>query len=220
MNDPGPTPIDLRNAASILAALHTVCSHDLPNQMVSLHSLLHLLEMEELDRLSTDGREYLHRLLHVAEKTATLVDFLKESVRLVAYEPKRNRIHLRELLDELRLESRTYFDGPATWTLELGAATITSDESLLLLAFAGIVKGLAGPAKVAIVRWDARSDEGTVVLQAAMRFAAPTASPWTDPRLDLVLARARLQRLGVAVTPLTASPETAGVRLRFPAEAP
>jgi hypothetical protein len=40
-----------------------------------------------------------------------------------------------------------------------------------------------------------------------------------EPRLDLLLARARLQKLGISVTPLTASAETAGVRLRFPGEA-
>ena len=221
MSDPVPQPIDHRDAASILAAVHPVCSHDLPNQMVSLHSLLHLVEMEEVDRLSNDGREYLHRLHRVAEKTATLVDFLKEAIRLVSYEPKRGRVDLGDLIEELRLESRTFFDVVPAWSVELGAVAVVSDESLLLRALTELLRGLAGKSTVAAVRWESRSDGDATIVQMAMRFASPAASPWIDPRLDVVLARARLQRMRILVSPLTlASAELVGVRLRFPLEAP
>src|ERR1700710_810382 len=136
---------DVRDPAEhLLAAIHPVCSHDLPNQMVSLHSLLHLVEMEEVDRLSNDGREYLHRLHHVAEKTAKLVDFLKESVRLVSYVPKPSRVDLRELLEELRAESRTFVEGTPAWSAELLTPILVSDETQLLRALGECVKGLAG----------------------------------------------------------------------------
>ena len=223
MSDPGPVPIDDRDdrdaASQILAAVHPVCSHDLPNQMVSLHSLLHLVEMEEVDRLSTDGREYLTRLHHVAEKTATLVDFLKESVRLVTYVPKMGRVDLRELIEELRLESRTFLDSTPAWSAELGAASVPSEEASLLRALTELVKGLAGSEKVAALRWFGRDDGNGVVLDLALRFAAPMANPTTEPRLDFVLAKSRLQSLRISVAPLTASPDTVGVRLRFPTEA-
>jgi hypothetical protein len=221
MSDPVPQPIDVRDAASVLAAVHPVCSHDLPNQMVSLHSLLHLVEMEEVDRLSDDGREYLHRLHRVAEKTATLVDFLKEAVRLVSYQPKRGRVDLRELLEEVRHESRKFFEVVPAWTVELGIPAVVCDEALLLQAFADLLKGLAGTSTVTAVRWESRVDGDAAIVQMAMRFASPAPSAWRDPRLEVVLARARLQRMRILVSPLTlASPELVGVRLRFPQEAP
>jgi hypothetical protein len=225
MNDPAPVPIETCDPAhdaaqQILATVHPVCSHDLPNQMVSLHSLLHLLEMEEVDRLSNDGREYLHRLHHVAKKTATLVDFLKEAVRVLSCVPKPGRVDLREIIEELRLESRIFLDGTPTWSADLAVPAVTGDEALLHRGFNEIVKGLAGPAKLASLRWQSHADAGDTIVDLAVRYASPVPNPWTEPRPDLALGRIRFQQMRIAVVPLSASsPETAGVRFRFPSEA-
>ena len=52
----------------LLRAMHKVFSHDLPNQMVVLQSLLHLLDQEESARLSDKGREYVRRLLNATKR--------------------------------------------------------------------------------------------------------------------------------------------------------
>jgi hypothetical protein len=223
MNDPGPTPKDNSDAASILAAMHKVCNHDLPNKMVDIFLLLRQIEEREVDRLSNEGHDLVYRLNQVADTTATLVDFLKESVLLASYVPKPGRVDLRELLEELQIIlSRTYLSGDPTWTAEVTAPTAVCDVQGVLRALTEMIKGLAGDQKISAIRWKAHADggKGGVILQMEMRFAAPTANPWKKPRRDLLLARARLQRIGTLVAPLSFSAaDLTGVRLRFPTEA-
>ena len=54
----------------LLRGMQKVCSHDLPNQIVVLQSLLQMLQLEEADRLSPDGRDYVRRLQKVTRRTA------------------------------------------------------------------------------------------------------------------------------------------------------
>src|SRR6266542_384953 len=54
--------ISLAKAERLLRSMHKVFSHDLPNQMVVLQSLLQLLRQEEAQNLTDDGREYVRRL--------------------------------------------------------------------------------------------------------------------------------------------------------------
>src|SRR5687768_4742282 len=73
-------------ARHVLGRMHKAFSHDLPNQMVALQSLLHLLEVGEAGRLSPDGQECVARLHNVARKAAAMVRFLKEMGRLASYQ--------------------------------------------------------------------------------------------------------------------------------------
>jgi light-regulated signal transduction histidine kinase (bacteriophytochrome) len=91
-------------AERILRGMHKVYSHDLPNQLVVLQSLLQLLQMEELDRLSPDGREYVERLTSAARTTGSMVRFLKEMGRLHGYQPQLEDITLSVLGRELSAE--------------------------------------------------------------------------------------------------------------------
>jgi light-regulated signal transduction histidine kinase (bacteriophytochrome) len=222
MNEPTPVIPDRAAAVAndpalaerLLTAVHPVCSHDLPNQMVSLHSLLNLLDMEEVDRLGEEGREYLHRLQNVAGKMATLIDFLKESVRLARLVPKRERIELAGLLEELRIETRSFLDGTPDWATSLEADAVTSDEAALSQSLLEILRGSAGSSQTLTVHWESRKIGDEVTLQlAAEGAAAPSlaAEPW------LVLARERLARLGVVVT-TQVSGDGSRFSLRFPTE--
>jgi signal transduction histidine kinase len=201
-------------AERLLATVHPVCSHDLPNQMVSLHSLLNLLDMEEVDRLGEEGREYLHRLQNVAGKMATMIDFLKESVRLARLVPKRERIELGSLLEELRIETRTFLDGTLGWSTGLEADVVTSDEAALLQSLLEILRGSAGSSQTLSVRWESHTSGDDVTLQLSVEGAAASLAgePW------LVLARERLVRLGVVVT-TQVSGDGSRFSLRFPTEA-
>src|SRR6266446_5901695 len=69
-------------AERLLAAMHKVFSHDLPNQLVVVQSLLSLLQLEDEANLSQDGKEHLARLRGAAGRAGLLVDFLKEMARL------------------------------------------------------------------------------------------------------------------------------------------
>jgi signal transduction histidine kinase len=103
--DPAAGPeSDAERAARLLHGMHKVFSHDLPNQMVVLQSLLQLLQMEELDGLSPDGREYVERLSSAARKAGAMVRFLKDMARLSQYQPRLETISLTALARELGAE--------------------------------------------------------------------------------------------------------------------
>src|SRR6266542_6419629 len=53
-----PNSTNAARASRLLEALHPVCSHDLPNQIVALQSLLQLFSWDEADHLTPQGREY------------------------------------------------------------------------------------------------------------------------------------------------------------------
>src|SRR5262245_32158836 len=58
----------LEQTERLLACFRRAAGHDLPNQLVGLQGLLHVLELEEADRLSADGRAYLQRLVAAARR--------------------------------------------------------------------------------------------------------------------------------------------------------
>jgi signal transduction histidine kinase len=85
----------------LLAAMHRVFSHDLPNQLVVVQSLINLLAEEE-NNLSADGREILTRLAQAAQRAGGMVDFLKEMARLSKLVETMEVIPLAALARELQ----------------------------------------------------------------------------------------------------------------------
>src|SRR5689334_11074635 len=61
-----------------LTSMHKVCNHDLPNQLVVLQSLLKLMELEEAEHLSEQGREFVRRMQNASQHASSMVRFLKE----------------------------------------------------------------------------------------------------------------------------------------------
>jgi hypothetical protein len=88
----------------LLEACRKGLDHDLPNQLVALHGLLQLLKMEESDRLSPAGLDYLQRLVRVVQRTQALARTLKELARLGSGLPSTGMVALPELVEEVLAE--------------------------------------------------------------------------------------------------------------------
>src|SRR5437667_10877292 len=88
----------------LLRGMHKVISHDLPNQIVAVRGLLQLLSLEEADRLTEVGREYVRRLHSAAGRAAELLRFLKEMERLHSFTVQQEMVPLSALARELQGE--------------------------------------------------------------------------------------------------------------------
>ena len=95
---------DPERPARLLRAMHKVLSHDLPNHLVVVQSLIQLLEVEERDHLGTQGREYLTRLIGAAQRTQMLSKYLKDLDRLQGLTETQDLIHLPTLLEEIQVD--------------------------------------------------------------------------------------------------------------------
>ncbi len=73
--------------APLLAALQQALGHDLPNQLIAVQGLARLLELEQGERLSAEGRDYLARLAAAAARAHALVAELAGLVRQARQAP-------------------------------------------------------------------------------------------------------------------------------------
>jgi signal transduction histidine kinase len=67
----------------LLAAYQQALGHDLPNRLVAVQGLVQLLQLEEGDKLSAEGREYLEQLAALARRAHEMVRALAEVGQLV-----------------------------------------------------------------------------------------------------------------------------------------
>src|SRR5438552_1922652 len=74
----GDPPAPPRAAERVLAYMQPALGHDLPNLLVAVQGLLQILELDERDRLSSDGRDYLRRLSATTQRAQALVRMLKD----------------------------------------------------------------------------------------------------------------------------------------------
>lgn len=201
--DPGET-----RAARLLRGMHKVFSHDLPNQMVVLQSLLQLLQMEESERLSADGREYVERLGSAARKTAGMVRFLKEMGRLHSYQPQFEEVPLVALARELRAELNQLYPGRTleyTWDWKLPGVRLDYRPFLqAVLELLQLRVEAAGGAACQVLGM-ARDQPPWVVLDFRVQPVPARAN--LDQRLEIVLAREWLASGGAE---LILNPEEAG----------
>ena len=83
--DPGLTaadaPAGAAPAEALFACLGKALGHELPNHFVAIQGLARVLEWEELDRLSNDGKNYLRRLAGAAERAHGLIRTLADVIR-------------------------------------------------------------------------------------------------------------------------------------------
>ena len=91
-------------AERLLRNMDKVFSHDLPNEIVVVQSLLQFLSLEETERLSDNGREYVRRLQNATRRASDMVRFLKEMARVNAYACKMETVALVSLARELQGE--------------------------------------------------------------------------------------------------------------------
>jgi light-regulated signal transduction histidine kinase (bacteriophytochrome) len=96
-------------ADRLLAAMHPVFSHDLPNQLVVVQSLATFLELEEMDALSPQAREYVTKLASAAKRAGQMVQFLKQMARLNGLDESVDTVQLAHLNREIRAAIREQF---------------------------------------------------------------------------------------------------------------
>jgi len=180
----------------LLRAMHKVFSHDLPNQMVVIQSLLQLLDQEESARLSDKGREYVRRLLNATKRGGDMVRFLKEMGRLSDRTITPETISLSALARELQGELRRQcparqFEFDWQWNV----AAIVGDPRVLLQAMIELFAGFLHP-EGETCRVSASSEHYGEAIELAFHVeeTAPTALPPVNPqtfeqRMEIILAR-------------------------------
>jgi light-regulated signal transduction histidine kinase (bacteriophytochrome) len=224
MNEPHPDPVDVGNptfdaSPEVLSAIRWACSHDLPTKVAVIAGLLEKLGESEVDRLSNDGFEYVHRLRHAVQESTGIVQFLKEAVKLSSCIPKSGRVDLRDIVKELRLKARTFVDDKIVWSADLSVPFAFADAAKLLDGLSEMLMGLTGPERnVRAIHWRSRADAGGVVLDLEIRGVGTVPVSRNRPPRQLVLGKARLRHLGIEVEPLTPASRD-GFGLRFPSEA-
>jgi light-regulated signal transduction histidine kinase (bacteriophytochrome) len=207
-------------SSRLLRTMHTVLSHDLPNQVVALQSLLQMLELEEAGRLSEEGQEYVTRLRRVAGKAGAMARFLKEMSRLDGYRVCLEEVSVSALRRQLKVEFQqsvpdATFDCPAGGDIPV----ISADPRLLAQGLVEVLRSVAE--RLAVPRYELRlsafrADGGVelhVELSAAGQLASahyPERTPIAE-RLEFMLAREILATFGARLTQLS----EAGGQTRF-----
>jgi light-regulated signal transduction histidine kinase (bacteriophytochrome) len=176
--------------------MHKVFSHDLPNQMVVLQSLLQLLSEEETPRLSEEGREYVRRLQNATKHASELVRFLKDMGRLNVFMNKSETISLNALARELQGELQNrHVDKRFEFEWQWNAPTIVGDPRTFSRALLELFAAFLPPQSTEC-RVSARSTAVTHAIELAFRLEVkPEAVPpianakMLDQRMEIVLAR-------------------------------
>lgn len=88
----------------LLAVLQKGLGHELPNRLLAIQGLAHLLDLEEGQRLGPDGKEYLQRLTAATQRTHALVKALTDLTRAARATELPERICLPEALREAAAE--------------------------------------------------------------------------------------------------------------------
>ena len=192
-----PNPPAPPLAQRVLEAMHPVCSHDLPNQVVALQSLLQLFAWDEAANLSPQGREYFERLQSVAGKTVAYVQFLKEMARLARQTPQIESLRVPHLVAEVSAEvQRLHPDHVWTWQCRLDVEDVRADRRLV---HKGLLHFLRVPVLLGLgattIEMHTAAQPGHVAWNIAASpasGAAPACSEAAllEKRLELMLAQA------------------------------
>ncbi len=183
-----PTENDTDRADRLLGKMHRVLSHDLPNQIVALQSLLQLMEMDDAHRLGQEGRAYVGRLHRVARRAAGMVRFLKEMERLNEYERRVEEMPVASLLREIKAELHQQLDG-AVGEYRFGSEVkaVRADPRRLVLAVVEVVRYLLDrfPGNAPVLQLHGQAVPDGMVLCGELSWGAgPPRSTSALPRSD------------------------------------
>jgi signal transduction histidine kinase len=101
----------LKLGEQLLAAFRQAMGHDMPNHLVAAQGLVRLLEMDEKERLSPAGKEYLGRLTIVLQRVEALTRMLAEICRVGRDEQPAERVSIAEVAQEVSVEMNQLFPG-------------------------------------------------------------------------------------------------------------
>jgi signal transduction histidine kinase len=109
------TPADMTRRLDVLNRLllgiQKAVGHELPNQIVAQRGMLQLLEMEDGERLSDNGRDYLRRVSAATSRAGNLIGALSEIVRFFRQPHVPEAVILAEVAHEAGLEVIRLFPG-------------------------------------------------------------------------------------------------------------
>jgi signal transduction histidine kinase len=92
-------------AARLFAVLQKALRHELPNTLIGVQGMARLLALEEGERLSDEGRNYLERITAGAAKAHALVTALAEVARLGRAPDTTGTVDLGEVVAEAVAEA-------------------------------------------------------------------------------------------------------------------
>jgi hypothetical protein len=195
--------------------MHQVCSHDLPNQLVVLQSLLKLLSLEEAEGLSGEGREFVRRLQNATRHASGMVRFLKEMGSLKTRAARLEPIALAQLARELQGGLQHLYPGRQfAFEWDWRVPTIVGDTRLYLQAILEVYAGLSH-ANGLQCRLSASSQEHADMIELAFHIeerlasdggvvAAPAKPRAVEERREIILAREWLALCGAGIEVLSA----------------
>jgi len=211
--NPNEVETSARRADRLLRDMHKVFSHDLPNQMIALQSLLQFLSQEESSRLSDEGKEYVRRLQNAARRASEMVRFLKEMSRLRTFTCRTESIPLATLARELQGElQRRHPEREFTFEWHWQAPAVVGDPRVFLQAILELCADLL-PSYGKQCRVGATSQVKGEAIELAFNLDEPAASrgiadpPAHSPiepraaaeRMEIILASAWLALCGADV---------------------
>ena len=186
----------------LLRDMQKVVNHDLPNQLVVLQSLLQLLDSEESAHLGANGREYVRRLKHAAERAGDMVRFLKEIGRINTFKSIAEKVPLADLARELQGElQRLYPDTRFDFVWNWKTPAIVGDTRVFLQAMLELFAAFLAPS-AQTSRVSAQSETlGDAIELAFLIEQTPADGQRSSPqgieqRMEFILAREWLALCG------------------------
>jgi signal transduction histidine kinase len=225
----------LARAERVLEHLRKALSHDVSNQIVAVQGLLQLLQMEEADRLSADGQDYVRRAATAAQRAQGLLATLKDLARFGREKmPPREVVSLDGLVRELTTDVKAHHPACvlecrlAQDAIRVAAPGRLLHQALLRLLRALFAAAAAGTRKVVL-----RSQHTAEGVQLTAAEAAPEgrpeppalprrpsgddAPPWASDRHDWVLVRELVDACGGRLTAWSEAGRGGGFTLVIPA---
>jgi len=103
--DAKPITEEPDRAMRLFAVLQKALSHELPNMLIGVQGLGRLLELEQGERLSAEGRDYLERMIAGTAKAHALVTALADVARLGKGRDAAGAMDLAEVVTEAVAEA-------------------------------------------------------------------------------------------------------------------
>jgi hypothetical protein len=198
----GPSQL-LERLQRRLQAVAKILNHDFPNQLVAVQGLLQLV-LEEKDRLSDDGREYLRRLGGAATRAQDMAHGLKTLARLATATERPERIILKDLAEEAAAEIKKLSPGT---TIEYDfpmTVEVSANRQPLRQAFVELIRLSLSLSGASTVYVDSDRPPGGVEIAIGPRPASPKPPPsavssqkrvW-ESRLEYLLAHELVEIVG------------------------
>lgn len=222
---PGEWTDSSAQADRLLEQMRQVCSHDLPNQLVVLQSLLKLLTLEESADLGAEGREYVRRLQNATRHASAMVRFLKEMGTLKTRVARLESIALVQLARELQGGlQHLYPERRFAFAWDWRVPAIVGDARLYVQAILEVFAGLSH-AGAQQCRLSASAREHADMIELAFHIeerlhaeadAAPARPRALEERMEIILAREWLALCGAGIEMLSAEAAEARFLLIVP----